>query len=181
MKVVLIDHEDSFVFNLQALAQTLGHEVQTLSHRVSYEQVLAEHPDVILIGPGPGHPDVAEDLGVSRKILSSFTGPLVGVCLGMQAMASSTGAKVARVAPLHGESSVLSSSIDWMDGATVGRYHSLGMVREHADLAVLAHVDEIPMVIEHRSKPWIGYQFHPESILTPDGARLLQHALTRFL
>lgn len=179
--VLLIDNLDSFTFNLVDAIQRLGSEVRVLRNTVSARAALAaaeESGASILISPGPGRP---EDSGCILELVALAKGrvPLAGVCLGQQAILMEAGAPLERAdAPVHGKASLLDH-----DGAgpfaglaepvRVGRYHSLCTRDVPERFRVHARIDGMAMAISDPQALQYGVQFHPESILTPAGSRIL--------
>ena len=180
--IVLIDNYDSFTHNLAQYFQDLGAECRVLRNdAVTVAEVLAMHPSHVVISPGPGTPDEA---GISLELISELgrTIPLLGVCLGHQAIGQVFGGRVVRAArPVHGKTAtVLHDGTgvfrDLPSPMTAARYHSL--VVERASLPDCLRVtaetaDGTVMGIAHRDLPIQGVQFHPESIATPEGRALL--------
>jgi anthranilate synthase/aminodeoxychorismate synthase-like glutamine amidotransferase len=185
--IFFVDNYDSFTYNLvQALGKLDPDVVVARNDRFDPKEVVRERPRAVVISPGPGRP---EDAGRSIEMIGAAEEaglPLLGVCLGHQALGAFHGAVVQRApAPRHGKTSAVRH-----DGAGLfaglsnpfeaGRYHSL-VVREEGlppDLAVTARSDDgLVMGLAHRSKPAWGVQFHPESVLTPEGERLLANFL----
>ncbi len=190
--MVVIDNYDSFTYNLvQLLGQLLmerGQDPRLLrvvrNDALSVRQVARLKPRAIVISPGPGRP---EDAGITMPVIAHFSGrvPILGVCLGHQAIAAAFGGRVVRAGRLmHGKASpVLHSGRDLFAGLpnplVAGRYHSL-LVAEPlpADLEVAARTPEGEiMALRHRVHPTFGVQFHPESVLTPEGIHLLRNFL----
>jgi anthranilate synthase/aminodeoxychorismate synthase-like glutamine amidotransferase len=187
MHILVIDNYDSFTYNLVQYLGELGEEVEVRRNdEVTVEEVEAHCcPDRILISPGPGTPDGA---GVSMQMIEQFAGrvPILGVCLGHQAIGQVFGGRIARAPTLvHGKASEICH-----DGRTIfegldyrfkaGRYHSLVVERESLPecLEVSATTpDGVIMGLRHRELKIEGVQFHPESILTTDGKRLLSNFL----
>ena len=185
--LLVIDNYDSFTYNLVQYLGELGEEIEVRRNdAVTVEEALAElRPDKILISPGPGKPDEA---GVSLAMIEHFAGrvPLLGVCLGHQAIGQAFGGRVVRAPSLvHGKASEVCH-----DGKTIfegldyrfkaGRYHSLMVERETlpACLEVSATTpDGVIMGLRHREMKVEGVQFHPESILTTEGKKLLANFL----
>lgn len=168
MKALLIDHDDSFTYNLQHWLAPLFSEVQVLSHRELSQFKLAE---LIVLSPGPKHPmDYPHVIELINR-LSQRT-PVFGVCLGMQLMVTACGGEVKSYSPpMHGKSSalhVLDPKLKELHGAQVARYHSLSCNQLPADFTLLAknEADQLPLWIQHRQKKWLGVQFHPESFMT---------------
>lgn len=184
--ILVVDHQDSFVYNLVQLVAIAGHEVRVVpSSSASAEELVGLAPDGVILSPGPGRPEQAGCFMELIRALPEST-PLLGVCLGHQALGAAYGAKVGRAPePVHGKVSRINH-----DGSGIfaslpspleaGRYHSL-MVEEEsipAELEVTARTDDgLVMALQHRSRPQFGVQFHPESVLTPVGPRLVANFL----
>lgn len=186
LRLLLIDNYDSFTYNLVQAFMMLGAEVDV--HRndaITVEQALALQPTHVCISPGPGAP---QEAGISIDAIRAFAGkvPVFGVCLGHQAITEAFGGKVVR-APrqMHGKTSPIDH-----DGAglfegmpnpcTVGRYHSLIAAPESlpAELYVTARTAEGEIMgLRHRDLRVEGVQFHPESVLTPEGPQLMANFL----
>jgi anthranilate synthase/aminodeoxychorismate synthase-like glutamine amidotransferase len=185
-RVLLVDNYDSFTYNLVQALEILGAEV--LVHRNDQIALSAARelgPSHLVVSPGPGRPEKA---GVSMQIISEMMThiPVLGVCLGHQALAAVLGATITSAQRLmHGKSSAIHH-----DGQTLyeglpnpfiaGRYHSLAVTEGTipADLSISAHTsDGQIMGLRHRTLPAEGVQFHPESVLTPQGQRLLHNFL----
>ena len=185
--IFVVDNYDSFTYNLvQALGKTDREVVVARNDRFDPADVAAKRPRAIVLSPGPGRP---ENAGRSIEMVGAAERsgiPLLGVCLGHQAIAAFHGGEVARApSPRHGKSSRVAH-----DGSLLfegiqnpfeaGRYHSLIVVEKGLapELAVTARSEDgLVMALAHRSKPVFGVQFHPESILTPEGERLLGNFL----
>ena len=185
-RLLLIDNYDSFTYNLVQAFLVLGADVHVYRNdAMTVEEALAFAPSHLCISPGPGTP---YDAGVSMDMIRAFAGrlPVLGVCLGHQSIVEVFGGKVVRAGRLmHGKTSVIQH-----DGRTlfaglpqsceVGRYHSLIAAPEMlpADLEVSARTAEGEIMgVRHRTL-WVeGVQFHPESILTPDGPALMRNFL----
>ncbi len=186
-RLLLIDNYDSFTYNLVQAFMVLGADV--LVHRndaVSIEAARALEPTHLAISPGPGTPD---DAGISMRMIEAFAGriPILGVCLGHQSLVAVFGGRVVRAGRLmHGKTSpVLHDERTIYAGLTqpfvAGRYHSLIAQPDTlpAQLEVTARTPEGEIMgVRHRSLPIEGVQFHPESILTPEGPRLMANFLT---
>ena len=185
--IFIVDNYDSFTYNLVQAFGKLDPAIEvSRNDRFDPGAVLRTRPRAIVISPGPGRPEHA---GRSMAMIAAAeqTGiPLLGVCLGHQAIAAFHGATVERAPePRHGKSAQVthdgSALFDGMASPfTAGRYHSL-VVREESlpgDLAVTARSEDgLVMALAHRSKPVHGVQFHPESVLTPEGERLIANFL----
>ncbi len=188
-RVLVVDNDDSFVFTLVDYLVQLGADVEVIRSREispgSARGALSPH-DAVLLSPGPGSP---RDAGASIPIVRAAEQrgvPLLGVCLGHQAIAEAFGGVVATAAELmHGKTSrVLHEGSGLFDGIaspfTATRYHSLAVVDGSLppELRVTARTDGgVIMAIEHRQAPLRGVQFHPESVLTDGGHRLLANWL----
>jgi anthranilate synthase/aminodeoxychorismate synthase-like glutamine amidotransferase len=182
----VIDNYDSFTFNLVQYLGELGAEmIVRRNDKVTVAEIEAARPAHILISPGPGTPTEA---GITLAAVEYFAGrvPILGVCLGHQAIGQAFGGRVVRApAPVHGKPAEIAH-----DGRTIfrdlaspfqaGRYHSLVIARDSVPdcLEVSAQTDDgLVMGLRHRTLPVEGVQFHPESILTPAGKRLLANFL----
>ncbi len=185
--VLLIDNYDSFTYNLAHRLGELGATVKVVRNdAVTVADIERLAPERIVISPGPGRPETA---GVSVEVLRHFAPrvPMLGVCLGHQALAIAFGGRVDRAAvPMHGKTSIVAhEGAHLFAGLTgpfeAGRYHSLVIARDAvpAEFLVSAWVetDGTIMGVRHRSRPIYGVQFHPESVLTPIGHRMLQNFL----
>ena len=185
--IFIVDNYDSFTYNLvQAVGKFDPDIVVARNDRFDPKSVAARRPVAILISPGPGRP---EDAGRTLAMIAAAEAraiPLLGVCLGHQAIAHHHGGIVERApAPRHGKSSrVTHHGAGLFAGVPnpfdAARYHSL-VVREAglpAELTVTARSEDgVVMALSHRSLPVFGVQFHPESVLTPDGEKLLANFL----
>ena len=184
--ILLLDNYDSFTYNL---AQFLGQLGQTLevyrNDKISPDEIAAKKPERIVISPGPGTP---QDSGICLDVIRRFSGqiPILGVCLGHQAIGQAFGGKVVRAREImHGKTSRIhhdSKTIfkDLPQDFVATRYHSL-IVEEKsfpADLEISAQTDGIIMGLRHRKMRVEGVQFHPESVLTDVGMQLLRNFLS---
>jgi anthranilate synthase/aminodeoxychorismate synthase-like glutamine amidotransferase len=185
--ILVIDNYDSFTYNLVQYLGELGADVRVRRNdQVTVEEVEAMQPEKILISPGPGRP---EDAGVTMDVIRRFapTTPLLGVCLGHQAIGMVYGGTVCRATtPMHGKTSmVVHDGKGVFSGLTApiqaGRYHSLIISNDNvpAELEVAARTKEdgTIMAVRHRKYPVHGVQFHPESVLTEEGKRILRNFL----
>jgi len=185
--VLVIDNYDSFTYNLVQYLGELGADVKVARNDAwSLDDIAAAKPDRILISPGPGRPEQA---GVTMSLIRRFAGttPILGVCLGHQAIGAAFGGTVTRASqPLHGKTSTIEhDGRGVFAGVTVPfvatRYHSLIVAEEGlpADLEICARTcgDRTIMGLRHRRWPVHGVQFHPESILTGEGRRMLRNFL----
>jgi anthranilate synthase/aminodeoxychorismate synthase-like glutamine amidotransferase len=183
--ILVIDNYDSFTYNLVQLLGTLGAQMHIIRNdALTLDAVQALNPDQVVISPGPGRPD---DAGVSRDVIRALgeTTPVLGVCLGHQCIGEVYGGKVTRAPRLmHGKTSqVFHRNQPLFTGVPspfeATRYHSLIVEEPLPDsLQVTAFTEEGEvMAIKHKEHPVIGVQFHPESILTLYGKRILQNFL----
>jgi anthranilate synthase/aminodeoxychorismate synthase-like glutamine amidotransferase len=180
--VVVVDHYDSYTWNLVHLVASVTGALPTVVQhdQVSAAAVLA-HSHVVL-SPGPGHPDQPQDFAVGREVLLAATRPVLGVCLGMQGLVTAYGGTVERVVPAHGEVATIEHDGRGVfeglpqDFAAV-RYHSLAAVSVPDELEVSATTGPVVMGVRHRTLPLEGVQFHPESILSEYGARMIANFL----
>ena len=200
-RVVLLDNRDSFVYNLVDQFATLGSHIEVYRNNVPVSRVLAalepteaEHESarrpVLCLSPGPGYPATSGCLMELIAAALEQAIPTLGICLGFQALVEACGGRVAPVGPVHGRSDRVEvteagradPAFTVLDGGPldVARYHSLGTRTPPEALVSLARtapvegVDGIVMAARHRSAPAVGLQFHPESILTPQGPALLR-------
>ncbi len=184
--ILVVDNYDSFTFNLVQFLARLDGDVRVLRNDAATADVLlAMRPDRIVISPGPGRP---EDAGVSCELIERNEKiPLLGVCLGHQALGLVFGGKVVRAPVLmHGKTSEIAHAGTGIFSGlpnpfTATRYHSLVVERTSVppDLAITAEADGLVMGLVHRSRPLAGVQFHPESILTLHGEKLLRNFVER--
>jgi para-aminobenzoate synthetase len=184
MRTLLIDNYDSFTYNLyQYLAASNAQPPMVIRNdEMTWAELERLDFDNIVISPGPGRPQRPSDLGVSADVLRHATVPVLGVCLGHQAIGLFCGATVElAVRPMHGRlDRVTHSAVDLFRGIPnpfeAVRYHSLAVTDLPSELQPLAWTsDGTLMALRHTSKPWWGVQFHPESICTEYGARLLRN------
>lgn len=185
MKALIIDNIDSFVYNLYQYVGELGVEVIVRRNHVTLEEIKEIKPDKMIISPGPGIP---ENAGVSVEVVKKFGKdvPILGVCLGHQAIGVAFGGVVKRARTLmHGKTSEITH-----DGKGIyrgvknpfiaTRYHSLAIEEESLpeELEITATSDDgVIMGVRHKSYPIEGVQFHPESILTSEGKRMIKNFL----
>jgi anthranilate synthase/aminodeoxychorismate synthase-like glutamine amidotransferase len=184
VRVLVIDNYDSFTYNLVQYLGELGADVEVVRNDVETpDDLLARAPDRVIVSPGPCTPDEA---GVSIEVMRRFPEagvPTLGVCLGHQSLARAFGGQVIRHVPVHGKTTEITHAGSGLfeglpEPLTVGRYHSLVVDPElPAALRVTASGGGVIMAVEHRDLPAYGVQFHPESVLTPDGKRLLENFL----
>jgi anthranilate synthase/aminodeoxychorismate synthase-like glutamine amidotransferase len=185
--VLVIDNYDSFTYNLVQYLGELGAEIRVRRNdRITVGEIEAMAPEQILISPGPGRP---EDAGITPELIRRFgpSTPILGVCLGHQAIGMVYGGTIGRAhTPMHGKTStVVHDSKGVFDGITApflaGRYHSLVIVNDSVppelEVAARTKEDGTIMAVRHRTYPVHGVQFHPESVLTEEGRRILRNFL----
>jgi len=185
MNVLVIDNYDSFTYNLVQYLGELGADVEVVRNDVEpTDDLLARRPDRVIVSPGPCTPSEA---GVSVEVMRRFPEagvPTLGVCLGHQSLAQAFGGDVVRHEPVHGKTTEITHEGTGLFAGlesplVVGRYHSLVVdSRTLPDcLIVTATGGGVVMGVQHRELPAHGVQFHPESVLTPQGKRLLENFL----
>jgi anthranilate synthase component 2 len=183
--ILVVDHYDSFTYNLVQLVEALGRTTEVVkSDAAPAAELVGRRPSAVILSPGPGRP---EDAGCFPELLSLLpeTTPVLGVCLGHQALGVSYGGRVERAEPVHGKASlVFHEGAGILEGVPApfeaGRYHSLVVLRDDlpAELALTAWTEDgLVMATQHRELPRFGVQFHPESILTPEGPRIVENFL----
>ena len=183
VRVAVIDNYDSFTYNLVQYLAELGAEPEVFRNDAVGVEALRGF-DALVVSPGPGTP---ADAGISVEAIRELTGvmPVLGVCLGHQALAEAFGGRVVRHRPVHGKTSRVchdgAAPFDGLpDGFEATRYHSLVVEEQSlpAELEVSARTEDgVVMALRHREQPTFGVQFHPESVLTVEGKRLLRNFL----
>ena len=186
MRTLVIDNYDSFTYNLVQYLGELGAEIEVVRNdRATVDELLAKAPERVVISPGPCTPD---DAGITLEAARRFPEagiPTLGVCLGHQALVQAFGGSVVRHEPVHGKRATIEHDRKTLFSGlpsplTVGRYHSL--IVADADLPecfdVSARGDGLVMAVRHRELPAEGVQFHPESVLTEDGVRIVGNFLS---
>jgi anthranilate synthase/aminodeoxychorismate synthase-like glutamine amidotransferase len=184
MRVLVVDNYDSFTYNLVQYLGELGAEVVAVRNDASsVEELIGEGWDRLVVSPGPCTPDEA---GISIEAMRRFPEagvPSLGVCLGHQSLAQAFGGKVVRHVPVHGKTTEIEHDATGLFAGlpsplTVGRYHSLVVEPDlPPELVATANGGGVLMAMRHRALPAHGVQFHPESVLTPEGKRLLENFL----
>lgn len=185
--LLLLDNYDSFTYNIYQLFSDIGAQVEVIrSDKISIDGIRANGYRGIIISPGPGIP---QDAGISEEVIRQLGGeiPILGICLGHQAIGEVFGGRVVRAGEIvHGKASPIRHSgtglyRDLPNPTEVARYHSLIIAHESLPdvLDVTSQLDDgTIMGVRHKTLPIEGIQFHPESILTPEGRRMMQNYLT---
>lgn len=184
--IVFIDNFDSFTYNLVDQFRSLGHQVTIYRNHIAADTIqnaveALEQP-VIVLSPGPGAPSEA---GVMPEILKRLKGkvPMIGICLGHQAIVEAYGGTVAGAGEIvHGKVSMMEHQNHALyqglpSPLAIARYHSLVATHVSEELTVTAEVDGLVMSVVHEQDKVCGFQFHPESIMTTQGATLLESAI----
>lgn len=181
-KILLIDNEDSFVYNLADEFSRQNCHVDVYRNTWPLEEALAyiaqEKPDALVFSPGPGHPREAV-LCHSLFDHAPDDLPILGVCLGLQCMVEHFGGQVSRCPELcHGKASAITHTNQGLfkglpQPMQVARYHSLAAEKLGPDLLATAHCGDIIMAAQHKTRPVYAVQFHPESVLTPEGSQII--------
>jgi anthranilate synthase/aminodeoxychorismate synthase-like glutamine amidotransferase len=184
MNVLVIDNYDSFTYNLVQYLGELGAEIDVVRNdRATVEELLAREPDRLVVSPGPCTPAEA---GIAVEAIKAFAEagtPVLGVCLGHQSLVEAFGGRTIQGEPIHGKGAEVEH-----DGRTIfaglpsplvaGRYHSLVADPDlPEELELSASLGDVVMGARHRELPAEGVQFHPESVLTPNGKQLLKNFL----
>jgi len=184
MRVLVIDNYDSFTYNLVQYLGELGAGVEVVRNdKAAVAELLGRGADRLVVSPGPCTPAEAGISGEAIRAFGEAGTPVLGVCLGHQAMVEEFGGRVVQGEPIHGKDAEVEH-----DGRTIfaglpsplvaGRYHSLVADPElPAELELSAHLGDVVMAARHRELPVEGVQFHPESVLTPQGKSLLANFL----
>jgi anthranilate synthase/aminodeoxychorismate synthase-like glutamine amidotransferase len=188
LKVLLVDHEDSFVHNIEQSLAAEGADVTCVRATTSFDQSRRVDPDAVVLSPGPGHPRDRRMTRLARHLLAAWDRerPFLGVCLGHQLIAEYYGARVVRAdAPVHGETTRIRHDgrgiFSGLPSPTdVARYHSLivapASVPSSLEISARNARGEV-MALRHRKRPVESVQFHPESYLSPAGDALLRNFL----
>lgn len=187
--ILLIDNYDSFSYNLYQLIGQVNRDIEVYRNdKITADEIKDLNPEAIILSPGPGRP---EDAGICVDVVRKFYDkiPILGVCLGHQAICDAFGGKISYADKLmHGKSSTAKLNKDPIfkglnDEISVGRYHSLSLVENTLpkDLKIISKTadnGEI-MAIKHKQYNVYGLQFHPESILTPDGITIIENFINK--
>ena len=187
--ILLIDNYDSFSYNVFQLVGSVNPDIRVIRNdECSVDEIRAMNPSHIILSPGPGRPDKA---GVCENVIRELGGriPILGICLGHQAICEVAGATVTYASHLmHGKQSLATLDTDSVlfrgmkKVITVARYHSLAAIEETLpeELVVTARAEDGEiMAVEHKEYPVYGVQFHPESVMTPDGRKMIENFLER--
>ena len=185
--ILLIDNYDSFAYNLFQLIGEVNSDIAVYRNdKIGIDEIKDMNPEAIILSPGPGKP---ENAGICIDVVKEFYDkiPILGVCLGHQAICTAFGATVSYAKRLmHGKSSLISLNDDSIfeglsDEISVGRYHSLSLVEDtlpdSLEIISKANDDGEVMAVRHKEFNVYGLQFHPESILTPDGLTIIENFL----
>ena len=183
--ILLIDNYDSFSYNLFQLVGEVNPDIQVYRNdKITIEEIENLNPECIILSPGPGKP---ENAGICIDIVKEFHDkiPILGVCLGHQAICAAFGGEISHAKRLmHGKSSKISLDYDYLfkglpSEINVGRYHSLSLVEdtlpECLEIISKSRDDREVMAVKHKDYNVYGLQFHPESILTPDGLTIIRN------
>ena len=186
-KIYFLDNFDSFSYNLVDELSMLGCQLVVYRNNISGQSIFDKMcqetvPVLLVLSPGPGAPS---DAGCLMELIELCKGrfPMLGICLGQQALTQSYGGVIGHAGEtVHGKSSIITLTehpvfAGMGDKMPVARYHSLMATKVPDDVEVIACYENIPMAIYHQQDNALGYQFHPESILTPNGALLLQQSI----
>lgn len=187
--ILLIDNYDSFSYNLYQLIGQVNSDIKvSRNDKITIDEIKNLNPEAIILSPGPGKP---ENAGICMDLVKEFHDriPILGVCLGHQAICAAFGGKVSHAKRLmHGKSSKISLDYDFIfkglpGEITVGRYHSLSLVEDTLpdclEIISKARDDMEVMAVKHKDFNVYGLQFHPESILTPDGLTIIENFLQK--
>lgn len=187
--ILLIDNYDSFSYNLYQLIGQVDSDIQvSRNDKITVDEIEELNPDAIILSPGPGKP---ENAGICVDVVKELHDkiPILGVCLGHQAICTAFGGNVSHAKRLmHGKSSKISLDYDFIFKGlpaeiTVGRYHSLSLVEDTLpdclEIISKARDDREVMAVKHKDYNVYGLQFHPESILTPDGLTIIENFMEK--
>ena len=181
-RVLVVDHHDSYTWNLVHLvASVSGSLPDVVEHDEAGVLARVDSYTHLVLSPGPGHPANTADFALGRAVFELGV-PVLGVCLGMQALVTAYGGTVERITPAHGEVAAVTHGGTGVfaglpDPVAMVRYHSLAATAVLGELAVTARAGDVVMGVAHTSLPLHGVQFHPESILSEHGRRLVANFL----
>ncbi len=186
--ILILDNYDSFTYNLYQLVGNLEKDIVVKRNdEISVEEIEQLQPDSIIISPGPGNPTNKKDFGVCGEVIKEFNGkiPILGVCLGHQGIFASFGGKIKRAEPIHGKLSKITHCKNGLfkdveNSLFATRYHSLvcdkGSIPDCIEV-IAETEDGTIMAIKHADSPIFGLQFHPESIGTASGVKIIKNFL----
>jgi anthranilate synthase component 2 len=186
--ILILDNYDSFTYNLYQLVGKLEKDIVVKRNdKISVDEIKQLQPDSIIISPGPGNPTNKKDFGVCGEVIKEFEGkiPILGVCLGHQGIFAAYGGKIKRAEPIHGKLSKITHSKEGLfeeveNSLLATRYHSLicdeGSIPDCIDVIAKTE-DGTIMAIKHENSPIFGLQFHPESIGTASGVKIIKNFL----
>lgn len=187
--ILLIDNYDSFSYNLFQLIGEVNPDIKVVRNdKITVEEISALNPECIILSPGPGKP---KDAGICIEVVLNFYDkiPILGVCLGHQSICEAFGGTISHASRLmHGKSSMISLDYDYVfkglpSEITVGRYHSLSLIEDTLpdclEIISKAKDDGEIMAVKHKDFNVYGLQFHPESILTPDGLTIIENFIEK--
>jgi anthranilate synthase/aminodeoxychorismate synthase-like glutamine amidotransferase len=187
-RVVVIDHYDSYTWNLVHLIAAVTGTLPTVVQHDTTTAAYVLGFDHAVLSPGPGHPANPGDFAVGGDVLRAGTVPVLGVCLGMQGVVTTYGGRVDRLPPAHGDVARIRHHGDRLfsgvpSSFSAVRYHSLAATSIPPELEVIADAEgdagePVVMAVRHRSLPHVGVQFHPESILSEHGTALIANFLS---
>jgi anthranilate synthase component II len=183
--VVVVDHHDSYTWNLVHLVASVTGVLPTVVQHDAVDPADVLRHSHVVLSPGPGSPSVASDFSVGREVLLDGSRPVLGVCLGLQGMVTTYGGTVARVPPAHGVvERIRHDGLGVFEGLpqlfAAVRYHSLAALAVPPALVVTASdgAGDVVMGVRHRDLPQEGVQFHPESVLSEHGASMVRRFLS---
>ncbi|WP_405290849.1 anthranilate synthase component II [Methanobrevibacter sp.] len=187
--ILLIDNYDSFSYNLFQLIGEVNPDIKVVRNdKITVEEISALNPECIILSPGPGKP---KDAGICIEVVLNLYDkiPILGVCLGHQSICEAFGGTISHASRLmHGKSSMISLDYDYVfkglpSEITVGRYHSLSLIEDTLpdclEIISKAKDDGEIMAVKHKDFNVYGLQFHPESILTPDGLTIIENFIEK--
>ena len=183
-RVLIVDNYDSFTYNLVQYLGELGADLETVRNdAATVDELLERRPDRVVVSPGPCTP---REAGISVEVMRRFPAagiPALGVCLGHQSLAVAFGGEVTQHEPVHGKTCEITHDGEGLfaglpNPLVVGRYHSLVVSALGDELVETARGGGVLMAMRHAELPAYGVQFHPESVLTPDGKALLRNFLS---
>jgi anthranilate synthase component 2 len=186
--ILILDNYDSFTYNLYQLVGKLEKDIVVKRNdKISVDEIKQLQPDNIIISPGPGNPTNKKDFGVCGEVINEFNGkiPILGVCLGHQGIFAAFGGKIKRAEPIHGKLSKITHSKEGLfedveNSLLATRYHSLICDEETLPdcIEIIAKTEDgTIMAIKHVNSPIFGLQFHPESIGTASGVKIIKNFL----